>query len=62
MTKFDDEKMCQRSEAIFSTGAKATEPKPTFQGAILGSMESSIFYDGYASTHPEFTNPYRRRQ
>ena len=56
----DDDKMRKRSEEIFAAGAAATEPKPRFGGELLGSMESCIFYDGYASTHPDFKNPYRR--
>ena len=56
-----DEKMTLRQAAIFRAGAEAKEPKPFFQGATLGSMESYTFYDGYASTHPGFVNPYRKR-
>lgn len=60
MTKADDDKMRKRSDAIFAAGAEAAEPKPFFQGTYLGSMEACTFYDGYASTHPGFANPYRR--
>lgn len=61
MNESDDEKMTLRQAAIFRAGADAKEPKPIFQGTMLGSMESSTFYDGYASTHPDFVNPYRKR-
>lgn len=60
MTKEDDEAMRRREAEIFEAGAKATSPDPVVNGDKLGSLASCIFYDGYASTHPGFVNPYRR--
>ena len=59
----ETEAMKARREAIFKAGADATElPKRyEFNGHELGSMERCTWYDGYASTHPEFKNPYRRQ-
>lgn len=63
MTRADDAAMLKRRGAIFraGAGAEAAEPKPVFQGESLGSAESCTFYDGYASTHVGFVNPYRTR-
>lgn len=60
MTKQDDEAMERRRAAIFKAGAEATTTYPWYEGYRLGSMERCTFFDGYASTHPEFRNPYRR--
>jgi hypothetical protein len=62
MSKEDDEKMEARREAVFKAGAEAASPSyPEFEGRTdLGSMERCTWYDGYASAHPEFKNPYRR--
>jgi uncharacterized protein YodC (DUF2158 family) len=63
MAKHDDEAMMLRHEAIFKAGAEASSPSwPKFEGEPLGSMEGCTWYDGYASTHPEFKNPYRIRR
>ena len=51
--------MKMRHEAIFAAGARAKTPTPKFEGEQLGSSESMTFYDGFASTHPDFLNPYR---
>lgn len=59
MAKHDDKAMEERRVRIYAEGASAAEcsvPKE------LGSMERCTWYDGYASTHPEFKNPYRRTQ
>ena len=53
------DKMLERQKAVFEAGAAAKTPTPVFGGYPLGSMDSCTFYDGYASTHPEFKNPYR---
>lgn len=45
---------------IFAAGARAKKPVPRLEGKRLGSFESMTFYDGYASTHPGFKNPYRQ--
>lgn len=59
--KHDDEAMARRRDAIYRAGAEATSLDcPTYEGHVLGSMERCTFYDGYASTHPDFKNPYRR--
>ena len=50
-----------RHKAIFAAGAKARKPNPRFEKRELGSMEQMTWYDGYASTHKGFENPYRRR-
>lgn len=50
-----------RRKEVFEAGAKARKPKAIFRGQELGSNETCTFYDGFASTHPEFENPYRRR-
>jgi hypothetical protein len=62
MSKADDERMAARHAAIFKAGADAAElpEKYEFKGHELGSMERCTWYDGYASTHPGFKNPYRR--
>jgi hypothetical protein len=60
MSKADDEKMNARRAAIFEAGAKAQTPDwPVVDGYRLGSMEACNFFDGHASTHPDFRNPYR---
>lgn len=57
----DDEALKARIKKIFDAGAEALTPSiPTFDGRPLGSMERCNWYDGYASTHPEFKNPYRQ--
>ena len=48
-----------RRKAIFQAGAKARKPHGKFEGDDLGSMERMNFFDGYASTHCGFKNPYR---
>jgi hypothetical protein len=48
-----------RRKEIFAAGAKAKKPIAMFEHRQLGSIESCTFYDGYASTHPDFLNPYR---
>lgn len=48
-----------RRREIFAAGARARKPEPKFDGQRLGSLESILFYDGYASTHPKFKNRYR---
>lgn len=48
-----------RRAAIFAAGAKARKPVPRFERRLLGSTESCTFYDGYASVHKGFVNPYR---
>lgn len=50
-----------RRKEIFAAGAKARKPDPRLDGEPLGSSESMQFFDGYRSTHPDFTNPYHRR-
>lgn len=49
-----------RRKAIFAAGARARKPHCKFEGDNLGSIERMNFFDGYASTHPGFENPYRR--
>jgi hypothetical protein len=61
MDVLDDINHEMRRKAIFDAGAKARKPTPRFERGPLGSMESMTFYDGYASTHPKFQNPYRSR-
>ena len=57
----DDEKMKIRWAAVFAAGANAETPDwPVLDGYKLGSMEACNFFDGYASTHPDFRNPYRQ--
>ena len=51
--------MKMRRQAIFDAGRRSKTSIPKFEGRTLGSMESMNFYDGYASTHPGFKNPYR---
>lgn len=60
--KSDDEAIAARRAAVFKAGAEATElpKKYEFNGHELGSMERFTWFDGYASTHPGFKNPYRR--
>lgn len=62
MTKQEDKAMEYRRAAIFKAGADASDwTYPVMlNGYELGSMELCTFYDGHASTHPEFKNPYRR--
>jgi len=51
-----------RREAIFKAGADTGVLQAgdiLFEGHPLGSMERCTFYDGHASTHPGFKNPYR---
>jgi len=58
----DDEAMKLRREEVFAAGAAVDEiptGKILFEGSEIGSMERCTFYDGYASTHPDFQNPYR---
>lgn len=62
MILLNDIGMKMRREAIFAAGALARSPIPKFEGEQLGSSESSTFYEGYASRHPDFRNPYRSRQ
>lgn len=50
-----------RRKLIFEAGAKARRPVPLFMGQPLGSAEAYTFYDGYASKHAAFINPYRSR-
>lgn len=58
----DDEALKACCAAIFKAGAEAEAPsRPVINGHELGSMAACIFFDGYASTHPSFQNPYRRR-
>ena len=48
--------MDRRRKAIFAAGAAAenvAEPIK-FEGRELGSLERVTYFDGYASTHPEF--------
>lgn len=55
--------MDMRRKEVFDAGAKTRRlgrKRPSYQGHELGSNESCTFYDGYASTHPGFKNPYRR--
>lgn len=61
MSALDDLMRHMRREEIFAAGAKAKSrnPIPRFEGRELGSFEACNFYDGYASTHPDFKNPYR---
>jgi hypothetical protein len=47
-----------RRKAIFAAGARARNPHCKFEGDDLGSIERMRFFDGYASTHPGFKNPY----
>lgn len=63
MVMLDEARAKMRREKIFKLGAKAKRlPKIIcYDGKALGSIEACTFYDGYASTHPDFTNPYRRR-
>ncbi len=59
----DDAFMEERRKTIFKAGAEAADSTwPIFKGYELGSMEACNYFDGYASTHPEFKNPYRQRQ
>lgn len=51
-----------RRKAIFEAGARARQPEPVFEGERLGSAEQYTFYDGYASKHAAFINPYRGRR
>jgi hypothetical protein len=48
-----------RRTEIFVAGARARKPEPKLDGERLGSSESVTFYDGYASTHLKFKNPYQ---
>lgn len=61
MAALDAVMMDMRRKEIFAAGAAAKNPVPRFEGRDLGSFEACNFYDGYASTHPDFQNPYRRR-
>lgn len=60
MRVLDDIHTDMRRIAVYQAGQKAKKPTPRFEGQDLGSMEAMTFYDGYASKHPGFKNPYRR--
>lgn len=60
MDLLDEVRTQLRRMEIFAAGARAKKPVPRLEGKRLGSFESMTFYDGYASTHPGFKNPYRQ--
>lgn len=59
MDILDQVKMDMRRAEVYAAGATAKKPTPVFEKTRLGSAEAVTFYDGYASTHPGFVNPYR---
>jgi hypothetical protein len=61
MRLLDDMAVQMRRKEIFAAGAAAKKlpTVPKFRGHKLGSSEVSNFYDGFASTHSWFKNPYR---
>jgi hypothetical protein len=65
MDLLDEQARRLRRAEIFAAGAKARKlpnGSPVFNGHTLGSSESYTFYDGHASTHKGFKNPYRSTQ
>jgi hypothetical protein len=62
MNLLDEQARRLRRKEIFGAGARCRKLKagtPKFGGSELGSFETSVFYDGFASTHPGFKSPYR---